>query len=165
MNRIIVNGKNERFSCFIRNNITGTIIYFPVTPEGITENQSANFTQQDIIGASRPRIIYSSTGAKTISLSLRHLTEDYIMQGFTDLLHYVRCLQALVYPDYEAGIVKAPDLTLVLGDRSMSCVCTNVSVNCGDTVKEQRITYCDVELSLLMTRPGVNGATHIELKG
>lgn len=129
MNRIKVKGHGERYTCFIRNNITGTIIYFPVMPEGISENQSANFTQQDIIGASRPRIIYSSTGAKTMSLSLKHLTEDYVMEGFTDLLQYTRALQALVYPNYSAGIVKAPDLTLVLGDRSMSCVCTNVSIN------------------------------------
>lgn len=128
MNRLSVAGKTGTYSAFIRNNITGTVINFPVTPENITESQSANFTQQDIIGASRPRIVYSSTAAKTMSLSLKNLSEDYVMSGFTDLLQYVRALQALVYPNYNAGVVQAPDLTLVIGDRSMSCVCTNVSV-------------------------------------
>lgn len=166
MNRIKVASKIGRYSALVRNLVTGTIIYFPVMPENISETQSANFTQQDIIGASRPRIIYASTSAKTISLSLRNLTEDYVVEGFTDLLQYVRALQALVYPEYNAaGVVKAPSLTLVLGDRSMSCVCTNVSVSWGSVVKEQRITSCNVDLSFLMTRPRVDEASFIEKDG
>jgi len=128
MNRIYVSGNPNRYEAYIRNNLTGKKILFPVMPEGITESQSANFTQQDILGASRPRIVYASTGAKTMSLSLKNLTEDYVPQGFPDLLSYTRALQALVYPEYNVNTVKAPDLTLVLGDRSMSCVCTNVSI-------------------------------------
>ena len=125
-----VEGNRGEFLCYIRNNNTGTIIYFPVTPTGVSESISANFTTQDIIGASRPRIVYASTGAKQMTLSLQNLTQDYVATGFTDLLQYIRALQALAYPVYSEGqIVKAPDLTLVLGDRSMSCVCTSVSVS------------------------------------
>lgn len=125
-----VSGNQGEFLCFIRNNNTGKIINFPVTPSGVSETISANFTTQDIIGASRPRIVYASTGAKQMTLSLQNLTEDYVALGYSDLLSYVRALQALTYPVYSEGqIVKAPDLTLVLGDRSMSCVCTSVSVS------------------------------------
>ena len=124
-----VPGSSE-YPCSIRNNNTGLVINFPVTPTGLSETISANFTTQDIIGASRPRIVYASTGAKQMTLSLQNLTEDYLAPGFDSLLQYVRALQALVYPVYSSGqIVKAPDLTLVLGDRSMSCVCTSVSVS------------------------------------
>ena len=163
MNRITRGGDNGKFHTGVRNLVTGLYIPFPVMPEGISESVSANFTQQDIIGASRPRIVYASTGAKTISLSLKNLTEDYIAEGFTSLLQYVRALQALPYPEYEAGLVKAPSLTLYLGaDRTMSCVCTSVNVSWGTIVKERQITTCNVELSFLMTRPGVPGATEIQ---
>lgn len=47
-------------------------------PEGLSENIQATFTQQPIIGASVPRIVYASTGAKTISLTLKNLNESYL---------------------------------------------------------------------------------------
>lgn len=166
MNRITVKGRSEQYLSYVKNNLTDTKIIFPVMPQNISEVISANFTQQDIVGASRPRIVYSSTSAKTISLTLQNLTEDYVAEGFTDLKQYVRALQALTYPEYSAsGVVKSPDLTLVLGDRSMSCVCTNVSVSWGELTREQQILSCSVDLNFLMTRPGVPGTTEIQTSG
>lgn len=166
MKRYVVSGKPGQYTSFIRNNLTNTKIIFPVMPQNIGETLSSNFTQQDIVGASRPRIIYTSTSAKTISLSLQNLTEDYVAEGFDNLKQYVRALQALVYPNYSAsGVVSSPDLTLVLGDRSMSCVCTNVSVSWGTATREEQILTCSVDLTFLMTRPGVPGATEIQLNG
>jgi len=162
MNRITKEGRGDLFTSFIVNNNTGTTIYFPVMPNNISESVSANFTQQDIVGASVPRIIYSSTSAKTMSFSLQNLTEDYIAQGFNSLLEYVRALQSLAYPTYQSGgIVKSPDLTLVLGSRAISCVCTSCNVSWGNLVKEQNITSCNVDLSLLTTRDDVPGSTDI----
>ncbi len=161
-----VSGNRGEFLCYIRNNNTGKMIYFPVSPSGVSESISANFTTQDIIGASRPRIVYASTGAKQMTLSLQNLTEDYVAEGFVDLLSYVRALQALAYPTYTGGgLVKAPDLTLVLGDRSMSCVCTSVSVSWGELVRNQRHKSANVDLVLLMTRPSIPGAFQIETNG
>ena len=158
-----VSGNRGEFLSYIRNNNTGKMIYFPVSPSGISESISANFTTQDIIGASRPRIVYASTGAKQMTLSLQNLTEDYVAEGFVDLLSYIRALQALAYPLYTGGgLVKAPDLTLVLGDRSMPCVCTSVSVSWGELVRNQRHKSANVDLVLLMTRPNIPGAFQIE---
>lgn len=150
------------YAAYIKNNLTGTKIVFPVMPNNISENINANFTQQDIVGASTPRIVYTSTSAKTISLSLQNLSEDYIAPGFKSLLSYIRALQALVYPLYSSsGVVTSPNMTLVLGNRSMSVVCTNVSVSWGQTVKEQQILSCNVDLSFIRTRDDVPGATVI----
>ena len=166
MKRTYIAGKDERFTCYIKNNLTGTKIPFPVLPQGVSESISSNFTQQDIIGASVPRVIYASTGAKTVSLSLQNLTEDYVASGFDNLLQYVRALQALAYPTYSnTGVVNSPNLTLVLGDRSMRCVCTNVSVSWDSKVRDQRMLSCSVDLALLMTRLDVPGATTIEADG
>ena len=118
----------DRYVARIENHLTGSVIPLVVMPKGITETTNANFAQQSIVGASVPRIVYSSTSAKTMSLDMENLTEDYIPEGYSSLLEYVRTFQALVYPTYEGDIVNSPDLTLYLGDRRMSCVCTNVSV-------------------------------------
>ena len=123
-----------------------------------------------------PGMIYNSTSAKTINLSLQNLSQDYIASGFTSLVAYVRALQALAYPTYSSGgLVKSPSLSLVLGDDlSVSCVCTNVSVSWGDNVirKEgtnsySHISTANVDLTFIVTRGSVPGATFIEstLKG
>ena len=166
MNRIQL-GNSEQYPIYIKNNLTGKKIIIPVMPQNISESINANFTQQDIVGASRPRIVYDSTSAKIMNLSLQNLTEDYLAPGFSDLKHYVRAIQALAYPVYEAGVVKSPDITFCMGDRTMDCVCTNVSVTWGNTVKEEQITSCNIDLTLLMTRLNgdVPGATWIEENG
>ena len=158
----ITKGNTNFYAAYIKNNLTGTKIIFPVMPNNISENINANFTQQDIVGASVPRIVYTSTAAKTISLSLQNLTEDYIAPNFKSLISYVRALQALTYPIYSSsGVVSSPNMTLVLGNRSMSVVCTNVSVSWGNNVKEQQILSCNIDLSFLRTRDDVPGATTI----
>lgn len=160
--------KNDKFTGFIRNNLTGTLIKFPVTPQNISETVSASFTQQDIVGASVPRIIYSNTSAQTISVSLQNLTEDYVAQGFDNLISYVRALQALVYPNYSGGLVKSPNLTLVLGSVSYSCVCSSVNVSWGDVITwtktkaQSFFKSCNVDLQFIITRNSVIGATEME---
>jgi len=158
---------SEDYTFKIKNNNTGTEIEFPVMPQGLSETISSTFNQQEIIGASRPRIVYSSTSAKTMNFSLQSLTEDYVPSGFKTkgLYAFVREIQSLAYPEYNGGVVKPPDLTLYLGDRTMDCVCTNVSVSWGTLTIEQQIKSCDIDISLLMTRNNVPGATWIMEKG
>ena len=82
--------------------------------------------------------------------------------GFKSLLSYVRAIQALTYPTYSSsGVVNPPNMTLVLGNRSMSVVCTNVSVSWGTLVREQNILSCNIDLSFLRVRDDVPGATTI----
>ena len=169
-------GKDSQYNSYVKNNRTGTIIYFPVMPNGISETVTANFAQQDITGASQPRIVYSNTSAKTISLSLQNLSQDYVADGFGSLVAYIRALQALVYPIYtNGGLVQSPSLSLVLGDDiNVACVCTNVSVSWGDNVIRKtgtnaysHISTANVDLTFIVTRSTVPGATYIEntLKG
>ena len=94
------NGKNSQYNSYVKNNRTGKVMFFPVMPSSISEGISATFAQQDITGASQPRIVYSNTSAKTISLSLQNLSQDYVADGFDNLVAYIRALQALVYPTY-----------------------------------------------------------------
>lgn len=156
--------QDKDFIAAIHNNVTGTHISLPVMPQNISEGISSSFAQQEIVGASAPRIVYSSTGAKQISFSLQNLTEDYLIAGFYSLADYVYALQALVYPEYAqmGGLVKPPDLTLILGDKSISCICTSVNVQWGELVRDQQILSCNVDFTFLQTRKIIVGATSIE---
>lgn len=141
------------------------IIPLNVMPESINESLSANFNQQDIIGASVPRIVYSNTSAKQISFSLANLTEDYMPQGY-NLHSYINALQSLVYPTYAGtGLVNPPRVHLILGNRSYSAVCTNVGVSWGDLVKDNNIIRANVDLSFIAIRNDVPGATYIQNGG
>lgn len=167
---ISYDGKNSQYVSYILNKRTNKKIFFPVMPNGVSETVSANFSQQDIVGASQPRIVYSNTSAKTINISLQNLTYDYVkFDDCKSLVAYIRLLQALAYPIYTSGgLVKAPDLQLVLGnDIDVSCVCTNVSVSWGDTVIKSYMSTANVDMTFLVTRNTVPGATYIEntLKG
>lgn len=42
------NGKDSQYNSYVKNNRTGTVLYFPVMPSGISETVSANFAQQEI---------------------------------------------------------------------------------------------------------------------
>lgn len=161
MNRIKVKSV-DRFTSYIRNEITDKVIPLPVMPEGISESVTANYSTQDIVGASAPRILYSSTSAPTISMSLRNLTEDYLAEGFSSLREYVRALQALTYPTYSSGTVNAPSVTVKLGNFSFTGVTNSVNVTWGTVVKDGEIMSCSVDLQFTRIRSEVVGATYIE---
>lgn len=151
----------SQYTCRLKNNLSGKVIIFPVMPQNISESVSTSYTQQEIIGASAPRIIYSNTSAKTLNLSLSNLTEDYLPSGYSDLRAYTREFEALAYPSYSAGEVHSPDMTLFLGNRTIRCVCTNVSISWGSLVRNQGIISCNIDLSFLKIRDDVPGYTKI----
>lgn len=155
-----------RFNAMIICQTVGAYKEIPINvmPNGISENVAANFNQQDIIGASVPRVVYSSTGAKQISFTLDNLTEDYMPQGY-NLRSYVSALQSLVYPTYSGEIVNPPRVHLILGNKSYNAVCTNVSVSWGDLVKNNDIIRANVDLSFIAIRNDVPGATYIQQGG
>ena len=152
----------DRFASYIKNNITGKLIPLPVMPEGISESVTANYSTQDIVGASAPRILYSNTSAPTISISLRNLTEDYLASGFDSLRQYVQAIQALTYPMYYSGTVSSPEVSVKLGNFSFIGVTNSVNVSWGNTVKNGEIMSCSVDIQITRIRESVMGATYIE---
>lgn len=156
----------SRFNAMIICQTAGAYKEIPmnVMPKSIGETVTANFNIQDIIGASVPRIVYSSTSAKQISFSLDNLTEDYMPQGY-NLRSYIAALQSLVYPTYSGEMVNPPRVHLILGNKSYNAVCTNVSVSWGELVKNNDIIRASVDLSFTAIRYDVPGATYIQQGG
>ena len=132
---IIVLENQSWYDCWIDNFVTQEHIVLPQTPLGWGENYSANYANQEIIGSSRPRLMYTGTSLRTMSFSLQNLSRDYLPAGYTSLSDYVHRLQALCFPEYnDSGIIKAPDCHLQIGERGFQGVFTAVNVTWGDEV-------------------------------
>ena len=70
------------YDCWIDNMVTGEHIILPQTPMNWGENYSANYAQQEIIGSSRPRMMYTGTSLRTMSFSLQNLHRSYLPNGY-----------------------------------------------------------------------------------
>lgn len=192
-NGTIITENQTWYDCWIDNLVTGEHIVLPQTPVGFNESYAASYANQDIIGSSRPRVMYTGTSLRTISFSLQNLSRDYLPAGYKDLKDYIHKLQALCFPEYSAsGIITAPNCHLQIGDRAFEGVFTsvnavwgdevyngsNISVNPNDIVNSTRMQggyeinggeriRCNVELSFTNTRlrGDIPGATHISKYG
>lgn len=103
---------SEDISCFITNLNTGTVIEFGLlSPDEVSDSNSANFEDISIRGRSSPLKGYDSTGPRSISFSIE-LAADLCPQG---LVQTVRRMQALLYPHQQTVIVQ-PRCLFVLGD-------------------------------------------------
>jgi hypothetical protein len=132
----IIRVKNQNwYDCWIYNIITSDLIILPQTPVNFSENYTANFANQEIIGSSRPIVMYTGTSLRTINFSLQNLSQSYLPAGYDSLTDYVHAIQSLEFPEYsDTGVVKAPTCKLQLGNRSFIGVVNSVNVNWGDEV-------------------------------
>lgn len=136
MSDIIIPLENQTwYDCWIDNLITGEHIVLPQTPMNWGENYSANYASQEIIGSSRPRMMYTGTSLRTMTFSLQNLHRSYLPNGYSSLSDYVHRLQALCFPEYsDSGIITAPDCHLQMGERGFQGIVTAVNVTWGDEV-------------------------------
>lgn len=103
----------EWYDCWIDNMVTNEHIILPQTPQNFGENYSASYANQEIIGSSRPRMMYTGTSLRTMNFSLQNLSRDYLPKGYVSLEDYIHKLQALAFPEYsKTGIITAPDCHL-----------------------------------------------------
>ena len=122
-------------------------------PNNISESIKANYSEQAIVGSSRPFVCYTSTSLRTIGFTIQNLSQDYLPVGYNDLNSYIHALQSLLYPKYEpTGLVRPPDCHLFMGDRRFRCVCNSVNVTWSDMVRESNIMTCNVDLQFTNTR-------------
>lgn len=142
MSDIITLENQTWYDCWIDNFVTGEHIVLPQTPMGWGENYTANYANQEIIGSSRPRVMYTGTSLRTMTFSLQNLSRDYLPAGYDSLTDYIHRLQALCFPEYQAnGIITAPDCHLQIGERGFQGVFTSVSVTWGDEVYNRNGMY------------------------
>ena len=145
--------KTPTYYAKVFNYLTNQLIPIPVMPNNIAESIKANYSEQAIIGSSRPFVCFTSTSLRTIGFNLQNLSQDYLPDGFKDLKQYAYALQSLLYPEYKSsGLVKPPDCHLTLGDRGFRCVCNSVNVTWSDLVRENNIMTCNIDIQFTNTR-------------
>ena len=163
MSDIITLENQMWYDCWIDNFVTGEHIVLPQTPVGWGENYTANYANQEIIGSSRPRVMYTGTSLRTMTFSLQNLTRDYLPTGYDSLTDYIHRLQALCFPEYKAnGIIEAPDCHLQIGERGFQGVFTSVSVSWGDEVYNRSNPYSE---TLNQTRVSDYRTSNYEVNG
>lgn len=139
-NGIITTENQTWYDCWIDNFVTQEHIVLPQTPVNWSENYSANYANQEIIGSSRPRVMYTGTTLRTMNFSLQNLSQSYLPAGYTSLTDYVHKLQALCFPNYSSsGVITAPDCHLQIGSRGFRGVFTAVNVSWGDEVYNENV--------------------------
>lgn len=111
--------------------VKGRVIPFVFSPTSLNDNVSASYSQTTIPGSSAPQITYTSTGARSVSLSL-DLPLDYLppTSDFTDFEDYLNAFRALVYPKYSqaGGKVESPHCKLVTSNIEIDGVCTACNI-------------------------------------
>lgn len=136
--------QTDKLSCYVVNNLTGTIIEFMISPEDISDNLTATFDDIHPKNRTSPIKGFNNSGPRDISFSIT-LHNDYCKDG---LLHTVRQLQALTLPAKSAGFVKAPNCKVVIGKMiNINGVCTSVGVNWKKPYHDEIYSMAEISLS------------------
>lgn len=128
------------------------VIPIILSPTGLGESISASYDQQIVPGRSAPVISYTSTGARSLSFSMRVNIDMLPAEYGKDLNTFISRIKSLMYPDYSngLGIIKPPHCLVVIGKIKLDGVCTSFSVSYQDLyAKNGNHTIADIDLSFL----------------
>lgn len=132
----------------------GREIPFIFSPSSLSDSVQASFQQQAIPGSSGPQITYSSTGARTVSMSLS-IPLDYIPpSSYSNIEDYLDAFRALVYPKYHSGsgMVSPPHCRLITTNLDIDGVCATCNVeyktdryaNDGSMAAEVSLSFIEI---------------------
>ena len=131
-----------------------------LSPSNVSESISATYDSQTAPGRSAPVISYSSTGARTLSFSMR-VSMDMLPKGYGKNIDlYINSLKSLLYPDYSVsgGVIRPPHCKVVIGSISIDGVCTSFSATYNNVfAKRGQFMVADVDLGfteVLKKAPG-----------
>lgn len=134
----------DPIDAYIYNEVVDQIIDFQAfLPDEITDNISAQFSQQSVPGRSNPFQGYEYTGPKTVSFTMQ-IHDDLCKENIVAL---VRQLKALAYPEYGSYIIPPKcfvRLGIVIG---MKGICKDVSVVWKKPYRDQKYLAADVTMT------------------
>lgn len=132
---------------YILNKTLGFWMPLPGYPQEVSDSAAANFEQQEVVGRSSPYHGYSSTSARTVSISLITHRDILAQLGLQKLPAFV---QSLAYPKYLAQEIKSPEVVLKLGNTLyISGVPSECNVNWAAPVtKDGHYTVCTINLTI-----------------
>jgi hypothetical protein len=114
----------------------------------LQEQSSVAYTDVNILGRSAPIVVYSSTGSRTVTVTL-HITAE--SNAKKEVIDEVAWLQALKYPTYTRVTMLPPPIVLLSfgGFMSIRGVVETVNPTWGDslTAKNEPL-HAEVEVSV-----------------
>lgn len=134
----------------------------PVYPQEFSDNNSANFNSQSILGRSVDYQIYHGS-SRNVNLTLNlhnELCDDY------DYIHeLVAYFESACYPGYSSGIVQAPEVCLNIGSQfKIRGILESCSVLWKAPIIDGKMVNCDVSMSIKETT-GPYASYQIRSKG
>lgn len=152
--------KTTKYSGYIKDTIRNRTIGIASLPEAIDENVSASISTESPVGSPKPVVIYSSTGARTMSFSIK-VYQDYLPSGFKSVVDYVKAIKLLVYPKIN-DVVTPPECEFFLPGVQIIGICTSVGVSWGSTFKDGSPDYASIQLSITETKLSVEGDVYVK---
>lgn len=113
--------------------VGNNIIYLPIVPSSISDDSTANYSSQPILGSSEPFRIYTHTSQRSQTFKDLTIHRDMTL-GSSNLLNnkmlerIAGIIQSGTYPNYDGTIAPLRTTVKVLNQDSISGIMTNASV-------------------------------------
>jgi hypothetical protein len=148
-------------ACFVilegSSNSADIATVIPCYPDGVAESQSAQWSEQAIIGRSSPISSYNNTSYRTIDVTLKLHRELGEQMGLgTDCLERLEIIfRRSVYPSYnnQQGI-SPPITTIVLGNFKAKGYVTSVTFNWSGPIIDKKYQMLEIGVHLTDTAGG-----------
>lgn len=153
--------RDKEIECYVINRLTGTKIVFGISPDEVTESNSAQFDDADIRGRSSPFKQYSQTGPRSVSFTIQ-LYADYCPMG---IVQTVNAVKALVYPRY-TDVIEAPHAYFKIGKfMALDGVVNSVSVSWRKPFRDGYYLFADVSIDMDEVRSVAQSVEEVESNG
>lgn len=153
------------FHCSMYTLVDGRVQYsrtLPVYPNEFSDNNSASFSSVGILGRSVDYQIYQGS-SRDVSLVLNlheELCED------TNYIHeLVAIFESACYPQYVSGIVKVPEICLIIGSHlKIRGILSSCSATWKAPIINGKLVNCDLSVSIKETT-GPYSMSQVAAKG
>lgn len=153
--------QNKEIECYVLNRLTGTKIIFGISPDEVSESNSAQFDDADVRGRSSPFKQYSQSGPRSVSFTVT-LYADYCPMG---IVQTVSAVKALVYPKY-TDVIEAPHAYFKIGKfMALDGVVNSVSVSWRKPFRDGYYLFADVSIDMDEVRSVAQSAEEVESNG
>lgn len=142
------------FNCFFHVLLNGELCDsgvwdLPVYPQEFSDNNSASFSSQSILGRSVDYQIYTGS-SRTVNLTLNLHNE--LCRDHNYIHRLVAYFEAACYPGYEYGIVKVPEAVISIGSQfKIRGVMESCSAVWKAPVIDGKLVNCDVSMTIKET--------------
>lgn len=151
-----------KYTGYVRNTTSDKAldIYLASSPDSVDESISASISQESPVGATQPVVIYSSTGARQISISFK-VYADYLPDSYGNVKDYCTDFKQLVYPKISDKIIIPPECELYLPGINLIGICSTINISWGSTYRGGTPDNATISFTIIETKKVSNGKVNV----